>query len=390
MASETDVVIVGGGITGCAAAKALATDHDVTVLEQGQIAGDASGKASGLVTFSAQRSALPEAVHYALSFFADYVGTDAFEFNESNLVELVPPEGEAEAKARAEGAEEAGFPISFLDIAEVEERYPGVYDLAGYVGAIESRDTGWVDPYTCTMSYKADAESDGAEVRTDTAVTGLVVEGGAVAGVETADGRVEADHVVVAAGWRTRELLEGVVEVPLRPMRYQTVNLAPDREIDADYPMGVDPGTGFYWRPEHNDEIHIGGDEYLVEDAGSVRETVEESFRRKVAAEVPSFLEGFDDAEIVGEDTCPTGDAATPDALPVIDTPDEGPAGLTVAAGFHGYGIMSSPVAGRAVRAVVTGEDAPFPLEPYRLDRLDDRSTDFGLVSLAEKRSQHH
>lgn len=390
MSPGNDVVIVGGGITGCAAARALATDHDVVVLEQGQIAGDASGKASGLVSFSAQRSALPEAVRYALAFFADYVGTDAFAFNESNLVELVPPETEAEAKARAAGAAGAGFPISFLDDAAVEERYPGVYDLSGYVGAIESRDTGWVDPYTCTMSYKADAEADGAEVRTDTAVTSLEMEGGAVTGVTTADGRVAADHVVAAAGWRTRDLLEGIVEVPLRPMRYQTVNLAPDREIGDGYPMGVEPGTGFYWRPEHNDEIHIGGDEYLVEAAGSVRETVDESFRRKVAAEVPSFLEGFDDAAIIGEDTCPTGDAATPDALPVIDSPDEGPDALTVAAGFHGYGIMSSPVAARAVRALVTGEDAPFPIKPYRLDRFDDRSTAFGLVSLAEKRSQQH
>ena len=47
---------------------------------------------------------------------------------------------------------------------------------------------------------------------------------------------------------------------------------------------------------------------------------------------------------------------------------------------MHGFGIMGSPVTGAAVRSLVTGEDAPFPMEKYALDRFDgsvEWETDF-------------
>ena len=45
-----EVVVVGGGITGCAAARWLAPDHDVLLLEGDRIAGDASGRELSHVT----------------------------------------------------------------------------------------------------------------------------------------------------------------------------------------------------------------------------------------------------------------------------------------------------------------------------------------------------
>ena len=75
-------------------------------------------------------------------------------------------------------------------------------------------------------------------------------------------------------------------------------------------------------------------------------------------------------------------DTTTPDARGIIDAPDQGPDGLVVAAGFHGAGIMATDSIGTTVRSLVTGEDAPFPLEPFRLDRFDTRSDDFPFATL--------
>ena len=85
------------------------------------------------------------------------------------------------------------------------------------------------------------------------------------------------------------------------------------------------------------------------------------------------------------EGTCPTGDAATPDGVPIVDAPAEGPDGLVVATGMHGFGIMLAPVAGVAARARVTGDDPPFPSAPYALDRFADCSTDFGSSYIQEQ-----
>ncbi len=382
-----DVIIVGGGISGCSSALHLADDHDVLLLEKGQIAGDASGKASGVITFSAQRSTLPEFVDYSLSFFRTYDGTEHFEFTERNAVELIPPEMERQARERASAAADHGFPLEFLDVERLEADYPGVFDLDGFIGGIEYRDTGFVDPYTCTTSYKSDAEANGAEFRTGVDVTKIRSSDGSVDGIETDSGeRIDADAVVCAAGWGTRKLLSEIVEVPVRPFRYQAVDLQPDRELGEAYPIGMDPVTGFYWRPQHDGTLHVGGGEYVVSNPGGVRNSVKESFRREIATQVPTLLKGFDSSEITSEDTCPTGDAATPDSLPIIDTPTDGPNGLVVVTGMHGYGIMSSPSAGKAVRALLTDEPSPFPLESYALGRFESNADDFALVSLAEKR----
>jgi glycine/D-amino acid oxidase-like deaminating enzyme len=385
-----EVVVIGAGIIGCAAAKELADDHDILVLDKGQIAGEASGKASGVISFSAQRSALPEATEYALSFFPEYDGTKSFEFTPRNFVEMVPDGNEAEAQARAEAAVEQGFPLRYLDAEKARTEYPGVFDFSSHVGVLEFADTGWVDPYTLTVTFQKDAEDSGADFRMNTPVEAVLTDDGEVTGVETPDATIQADTVVAAAGWQTRPLLEGIVEVPVAPFRYQSVNLDPERTVSDDFPMSADPINGFYWRPSHNGEVHVGGGEYLVENPGDVRDGVKESYRDKVATEFPQLIQDMDRAKFTSEDTCPTGDAATPDAVPIIDAPDDAPDDLVVATGFHGYGIMESPVGGKAIRCLVTGEDCPFPIEEYSLSRFDSRDTDFELVSLAEKRSKHH
>lgn len=382
-----DVVVIGGGIIGCVSARALADDYDVLVLEQGQIAGDASGKASGVVTFSAQRSTLPEFVDYSLSFFEKYDGYEHFEFTPRNTIELVPDSLEASARERVSGAVDNGFPLSYGDVDTIEEKYPGVFDCDRYVGGIEYRDTGVVDPYTCTMSYLEDAKDRGSEVRTDTAVSDVLVESGSVSGVRTTDGTVYgADHVVCAAGWRTSPLLTDYISVPVHPLRYQTVDLEPSFDFDGSYPIGIDPVNGLYWRPQENGSLHVGGGDYLVSNPGERTNAIKESFRLTVGTELPGILRGFDDAKLTGEDTCPTGDAATPDSLPIIDAPADGPDGLIIATGFHGYGIMASPSAGAAVYSLVSGEESPFPLDPVSLDRFESRDPEFELISLVEKR----
>lgn len=384
--TEYDVAVVGGGIVGCSAARELAADHEVVVLERDAIASGASGKASGVVTFSAQRSTLPEFVEYSLSFLREWEGTAHHEFHRRNTVELTPPEKEREARGRVEAAREAGFPLRFLDAAEVDARYPGVFELSGYVGGIEYRDTGFVDPYTATTSYLEDAETRGADVRTGVEVEDVKRSGNSVDGVETSDGPITAGTVVCAAGWRTRELLAGVVDVPVRPIRYQAVDLRPDRSLGDAYPMGIDPVGEYYWRPQGDGTLHVGGGDTLVGTPGEVRHGVTEEFRLDVATDVPGILQGFERAEVESEDTCPTGDAATPDSIPIVDCPLEG---LVVATGFHGYGIMASPSAGRAVRSLVTGEPVPFALDPLSLDRFEETGDRFELLSLTEKRAKY-
>ncbi|MFC7046033.1 hypothetical protein ACFQH6_11965 [Halobacteriaceae archaeon GCM10025711] len=92
---------------------------------------------------------------------------------------------------------------------------------------------------------------------------------------------------------------------------------------------------------------------------------------------MPTFLDGFERAAFV--DGWSGVDAATPDTLPLLGSPAELPDEIVVSTGFNGLGMVNSPVAAAVVRAAVTGEDAPFPVEPFAVDRFPDGSTEFEL-----------
>jgi len=87
-----------------------------------------------------------------------------------------------------------------------------------------------------------------------------------------------------------------------------------------------------------------------------VRHGVSEGFHQLVARTIPNWLRGLGNPRVVGEDTCPTGDATTPNRFPVIDATAEMPSGIVVATGLQGSGIMASPAVATAVRALVTRE----------------------------------
>ncbi|MFC7046444.1 NAD(P)/FAD-dependent oxidoreductase [Halobacteriaceae archaeon GCM10025711] len=387
-ADAAGVVIVGAGVVGCAAARELAPDHDVHVVDAGQVAGATTAKASGLVSIVADYPEHPDAARYAMRFFREYDGTGQFSFTERPSVSLATEDGLDDAWAFGEQVAEHGFDVTFHDRASLEDRFPGVFDLDTFAGGVEYADTGWVDPYTFATTLQADAEDRGATFETGTEVTGVLVEDDAVAGVQTERGPIHADHVVVAAGWRTRDLVAEFVEIPTRPFRYQWVNVETDRAFGDDYPIAWERLTRFYWRPEHNGDLHVGGGTYFVDPPGDVRSGATAAFKRTVAEHVTDYLQGIDDARLSGDATCPTGDAATPDGYPVLDAPSDAPDGLVVATGMHGFGIMAAPVAGRAVRALVAGEDAPFPVDGFALDRFDSRTADFESAYIREPGSE--
>jgi glycine/D-amino acid oxidase-like deaminating enzyme len=380
--AEYDVVIVGAGVAGCISAYELASDHEVLVVDKGQVAGETTGRSSGLITVTtdvlvprAETLDVPEMASHVNDYVRELDGIDEFEFFERPGVELVPPDQEDSARAYVSDLRADGLGVTYLEPQDLDARYPEIFQMDSFAGAVLYEDVGWVDPYTYTTTLKREAESRGAEFRTGVHVEGVTVDGDAVTGVETETGHVTADHVVCAAGWRTRDLLANVIEIPVRPFRIQIVTLDPGRELDDEYPMAWDARTDLYWRPDAAGHIHVGGGEYTLDDPHAASEDVDEWYVDLVAETLPDCLADFETAGIADSWACIDG--ATPDAVGIVDAPADAPDGLVIATGFHGLGMMFSPVTGAAVRSLITGEDAPFSLDGISLDRFDSRGVDF-------------
>lgn len=376
-----DVLVVGAGVAGCQVARELAADHDVTVLDQQGVASGATGLSAGIVAPTLFYAETPDVARYANQFFREFDGTEGFEFTHRNRLDFVT-EGEVEEhRERAEHLADEGFPVRYLEADEIPEGYPDFTpEGTEFVGAVEFEDTGWVDPYSYANALATVARERGATFETDVTVESVTTADDAVTGVETDQGSYDADAVVLAACWRTQDLLPGDVEIPIRPYRTQVLILEPDEPLGEKFPLGRIGSEHLYFRPEHNGDLLIGGEHHLVDDPTGVSGDADETFKLDVAGFVPSLMNGFENAGFVNG--WAGVDAATPDTRPIIDT--VGPDGLAVATGFNGLGVMASPVVGPTMRERLTGEAAPFTTDPFSLDRFDSLSSAFEYVSTSD------
>jgi glycine oxidase len=357
-----DVIIVGGGVIGCSIAYYLAeAGVRVTILERGEVGGEASGASAGLlapVEMSVGSDALHELCLASLRLFlslADRLleesGID-IEYLRSGVLRLAFSDEEAaELRALAEG-QPAGEAMEWVDgeaLLRLEPR------LASARGGVYFPDLCQVNPHRLTQAVAQAAVARGATLRQGVAVTGLVTSSSRVAGVRTSEGRVTAGQVVLAAGSWTEALGRRLgATLPVRPMRGQMLAFpnfsSPIRHIvfwhDA------------YLAPKANGFIFAGS---TVEDVGFRRNTTAKGLaglRRMAAALVPSLAYSEVSSDWAGLRP------GSPDGLPMLG-PVPGWEGLSVASGHFRKGILLSPITGRLMAQLLTGGRTETSLEPF-------------------------
>jgi glycine/D-amino acid oxidase-like deaminating enzyme len=377
--ADTERVVVGGGVVGLAVARDLATDHAVTLLERDSLGGGATARAAGLVSLPADYGAFPAVVTHALDAFEAFDGTAGFRFHGSPGVER-PSAGRGDLSEAADRLSAEGLDVNHVSAAQARDCYPRLATPAA--GLLRFNRGGWLRPTAFAAALADDAVARGATLETGVTVTGVSTVGKGrterVDGVETTAGHVDADAVVVAAGWRTAELLAPDVQLPVQPYRTQCVRLAADSDLRG-VPMGWAPERGVYWRPTRDGELLVGGGSHRLDDPAAASRDLSSGFRERVASQAPALFE-------VGGMRCVNGwagvDGATPDSYPIVDAAPEMPEGLVVATGFHGRGVMAAFPAAALVRSHLGGEES-LPTGPFRLDRFSSRDRDFELLNVS-------
>lgn len=368
--ASVDIAVVGAGVIGCAIADALAPDYDVLVFDRSGVAEGATGRAAGVITPTLFYGDHPDVARYANEFFRTFDGTNGFEFTTRRRYDYVVEDEVETARERATNLSEVGFPVTYLDAHAAESEAPRLR-LDDFAGAVRYDDAGWVDPYTFTVALKRRAAEHGARFELDREVTAVSQNT-----VELSEREVHADHVVVAAGFSTPDLLGR--PLPIQPYRTQCIVLEPTDALDDSFPIARVGSEHLYFRPEHNGDLLVGGSHDIVPDPEGVSQQADESFVRDVAVTIPELVTGFEDAGLVNG--WAGVDSATPDARPILDTVD----GVLVAAGFNGLGVLASPIAAAVISSYVVGESPPFDPSPFALDRFATQDADFDLRTTSD------
>lgn len=362
--NEADVVVVGGGIVGCAAAYQLArAGRSVALVEKGGIGLQASGRNGGGVRQQRRHPAeLPLAMESIRMWASlpEELGCDLEYRRDGNLACAFTEDEAATLEAEVHRQREAGLDVRFLDRGDVRHVAPAVSDAVA-AGAFCPSD-GHANPAVTTVAFGRAAARAGARVYTDTPVVGIRMVDDAVFGVLTGRGEITAPVVVNAAGPWARDVgLMAGVRLPIIPRRSQVVVTSPMPPFFGQF-VG---GNTVYCRQARNGSVHIGGSGHW-EPAGFDQGnslTAIRRFANRAAELVPRigdalFLRAWGGTVEL-----------TPDEIPIIGWAD-GVKGFLVAAGYSAHGFALGPVSGRLICELVMGQEPSLSLDAFRPSRF--------------------
>ena len=357
MKDSARAVVIGGGVGGCAILYWLARLgwSDILLVERADLTSGSTFHSAGLVGQLRSSLSLTKMMMESVELYRTLGAEVELEtgWREVGSLRLASSEERMEEIARQAGwAKTFGLPLELVSAEEAQELFPPM-SIDGVLGAAYLPTDGYIDPSQLTFALAEGARRRGAEIETQTRVTGIATSRGRVTAVETDKGTIETEVVVNAGGMFAGELgaLAGVT-VPVVPMAHEYLVLRPS-DLPLDMPTMRDPSLLVYFRPESGGLI-MGG--YERHCAPWSLDGIPADFNGKLLEEDwPRFEELMEHAVVRVPSLAEMGvvrlvngpEAFTPDGEFVLGP--TGVRGFWVAAGFCAHGLAGAGGMGKLV-----------------------------------------
>ena len=354
-----DVIVVGGGVTGCSCALAVAgRGFRVLVHEARAIAGGASGRNGGFALRGAAMrydvaardlghdgaQALWRLSERALDTIESLAG-DALR-RVGSLRLAVDAEELRDVRAEADALDADGFEVEWLDVL------PPILQRR-FAGGLRHPGDGALHPARWVRRLAHHAAAAGAEIREHSAVGSL--------------DELDAPHVVIATDGYGQGLVPELDEI-IRPTRGQVVVTEPLAELLFACPHYARRGYDYWQQLPDRHLVYGGKRDSALENEWTAEEGVTEAVQRQIEEAIeelvgarPSIAQRW--SGIWG---------TTADELPLVGR-IPGRDGTWIAAGYSGHGNVLGFAAGELVAAAITGDEPP-ELALFDPKRLLERS----------------
>jgi methylglutamate dehydrogenase subunit A len=419
-------VIVGAGMHGLSTAWHLARElqargagggADILVLDKTGVGAGASGIACGTIRNNYFQPAMRELMAHNVSVWES--DPDAFAYHPVGFLQTAPEAMHADVVQIYTEQQAIGYDSVLVEgerdcLAYMQDMFPD-WQARGTTTVLHEKQGGYANNKRSLAGLSAKARAAGVEIRPGTRVTGVRLDGGAVTAVETDQGTITCDKLVVAAGpwirdfwamlglpdqvditgpdgtvypgrpmWTYWALQEGTLEVDPGTFTTSDGSFPPVVHHDSDVPLPDDmDGSliteamwGIYFKPDFDfGGVQGGAAPYIVDHPAaqvavdpygpaSPEFVVGEDFTRMWTSGLAHCLKRFEKQRPLYRNE-PSGGigAFTPDSFPVFDTFHEN--AYVIADSNHGYKMIG---VGALVAREVLGDPQAL-LEPFRFSR---------------------
>jgi sarcosine oxidase, subunit beta len=371
-----DVVIIGAGSVGAPAALAMARDGlKVLVVESRPSQGQGSNKAAiGGVRATHSDVAKIRLCLRTIEIMAGWqerYGHDIEWRGGGYVFVAYRDQEESKLKKLLTRQHVHGLDIDWYDAPELLEIVPDL-NPDGLLGGTFSPGDGHCSPLLAGHAYYDQAKRHGATFHYNERVTGIVVEGGRVRGVETDRGRYGADVVVNAAGAWARSLGEMVgLDHPVQPDSHEAGITEPVAPFLAPMVVDIRPAPGsanYYFHQLATGQVAFcitPQPQILGFDCQETSDFLPQVSRRMV--EIMPRL-----ARLRVRRTWRGLYPMSPDGSPLVGWAED-PAGYLMAVGMCGQGFMLGPGLGELLsrmvldRVTVEDQEVLAELSPHRV-----------------------
>ncbi len=252
---HANVVIVGGGIAGCSVAYHLTKlgITDVVLLERKQLTCGTTWHAAGLVGQLRATRNLTELAKYTAGLYHSLEAEtgQATGFKQNGSVSVAKTEERFEELKRGMSMGKTfGLEVELLTPADIKRHWP-LLEVGDVVGGIFLPKDGQTNPIDTTQALAKGAKMRGAKILENTRVVRILVENGRAVGVETAEGTIKADTVVLAGGmWSHGLAAEVGVAVPLHAAEHFYIVTEPVAGIPSNLPVLRIPDECAYYKED--------------------------------------------------------------------------------------------------------------------------------------------
>ena len=211
--SNSQVVIVGGGIMGCSLAYHLTKEgwNDVVLLEKAELTSGSTWHAAGQITRSTSSSSLGKCVDYNIELYSHKLEKEtgqSVSWNNCGSIRVAYSEDEMDwLRHTLSVVKSLDAAVELITPERIHQLHP-FYRLDGILGGLHTPDDGHVDPSSVTYAFAKGALSRGAKIFRRCLVTNIVPQPDNGWRVKTDSGEIACEHVVNAGGAYARQVGE--------------------------------------------------------------------------------------------------------------------------------------------------------------------------------------